>query len=158
MALVIILRDHTPQPPWSTAGYWSRIVRPIFESQIQEQQCGVQSGLGTLVQLSTSHLWEFAPPVHTCFVALEKPFDRFRGTSCGGFPERPPTKGCSVPVWPEEESVLSIASSKSDISPVQVGLCECCPFSLWCYFINTMYRASDYNIGKVTPEGWFSCD
>ncbi|KAI3354008.1 hypothetical protein L3Q82_018568, partial [Scortum barcoo] len=62
-----------------------RRIRPIVDPRIQEEQCGFQSfpssGRGTLDQLYTLHrvlegLWEFAQPVHMCFVDLEKAFDR----------------------------------------------------------------------------------
>ncbi|KAI3370169.1 hypothetical protein L3Q82_024952 [Scortum barcoo] len=49
--------------------------------RIQEEQCGFRPGRGTLDQLYTLRrvlegLWEFAQPVHMCFVDLEKAFDR----------------------------------------------------------------------------------
>ncbi|KAK3506039.1 hypothetical protein QTP70_003193, partial [Hemibagrus guttatus] len=58
-----------------------RRVRPLVEPRIQEEQCGFRPGCGTLDQLYTLHrvlegLWEFAQPVHMCFVDLEKAFDR----------------------------------------------------------------------------------
>ncbi|KAI3354788.1 hypothetical protein L3Q82_004529 [Scortum barcoo] len=47
----------------------------------QEEQCGFRPGRGTVDQLYTLRrvlegLWEFAQPVHMCFVDLEKAFDR----------------------------------------------------------------------------------
>ncbi|KAI3371978.1 hypothetical protein L3Q82_006852 [Scortum barcoo] len=56
-------------------------IRPIVDPRIQEEQCGFRPGRGTLDQLYTLHrvlegLWEFAQPVHMCFVDLEKAFDR----------------------------------------------------------------------------------
>ncbi|KAI3354938.1 hypothetical protein L3Q82_004554 [Scortum barcoo] len=59
-----------------------RRIRPIVDPRIQEEQCGFRPGRGTLDQLyATLHrvlegLWEFAQPVHMCFVDLEKAFDR----------------------------------------------------------------------------------
>uniref|UniRef100_A0AAR2JQE7 Reverse transcriptase domain-containing protein n=1 Tax=Pygocentrus nattereri TaxID=42514 RepID=A0AAR2JQE7_PYGNA len=55
-------------------------VRLIVEPQIQEEQCGFRPGRGTLDQLFTlsrilEGSWEFAQPVHMCFVDLEKAFD-----------------------------------------------------------------------------------
>ncbi|KAK3545682.1 hypothetical protein QTP70_010761 [Hemibagrus guttatus] len=57
-----------------------RRVRPLVEPRIQEEQCGFQPSRGTLDQLYTLHRvlegsWEFAQPVHMCFVDLEKAFD-----------------------------------------------------------------------------------
>ncbi|KAK3532913.1 hypothetical protein QTP70_003674 [Hemibagrus guttatus] len=56
-------------------------VRPLVEPWIQEEQCGFRPSRGTLDQLYTLHRvlegsWEFAQPVHMCFVDLEKAFDR----------------------------------------------------------------------------------
>ncbi|KAK3526376.1 hypothetical protein QTP70_025405 [Hemibagrus guttatus] len=58
-----------------------RRVRPLVEPRIQEEQCGFRPSRGTLDQLYTLHRvlegsWEFAQPVHMCFVDLEKAFDR----------------------------------------------------------------------------------
>ncbi|KAK3545227.1 hypothetical protein QTP70_002059 [Hemibagrus guttatus] len=56
-------------------------VQPLVKPRIQEEQCGFHPGRGTLDQLYTLHRvlegsWEFAQPVHMCFVDLEKAFDR----------------------------------------------------------------------------------
>ncbi|KAK3548138.1 hypothetical protein QTP70_004870 [Hemibagrus guttatus] len=58
-----------------------RRVRPLVEPQIQEEQCGFRPSRGTLDQLYTFHRvlegsWEFAQPVHMCFLDLEKAFNR----------------------------------------------------------------------------------
>ncbi len=57
-----------------------RRIRPIVEPRIQEEQCGFRPGGGTLDQLYTlsrmlEGSWEFAQPIHMCFVDLEKAFD-----------------------------------------------------------------------------------
>ncbi|XP_077065604.1 pancreatic secretory granule membrane major glycoprotein GP2-like [Siphateles boraxobius] len=57
-----------------------RRIRPIVEPRIQEEQCGFRPGRGTLDQLYTLYRvlegsWEFAQPIHMCFVDLEKAFD-----------------------------------------------------------------------------------
>ncbi|TWW77428.1 hypothetical protein D4764_12G0008180 [Takifugu flavidus] len=63
------------------SGVLERRVRRIVEPRIQEEQCGFRPGRGTLDQLYTlsrvfEGAWEFAQPVHMCFVDLEKAFDR----------------------------------------------------------------------------------
>ncbi|KAK0156417.1 Craniofacial development protein 2 [Merluccius polli] len=63
------------------SGVLERRVRRIVEPRIQEEQCGFHPGRGTVDQLYTfcrilEGAWEFAQPVHMCFVDLEKAFDR----------------------------------------------------------------------------------
>ncbi|KAI3373545.1 hypothetical protein L3Q82_022136 [Scortum barcoo] len=60
-----------------------RRIRPIVESTLgfRRNNAVFVPGRGTLDQLYTLHrvlegLWEFAQPVHMCFVDLEKAFDR----------------------------------------------------------------------------------
>ncbi|KAI3358608.1 hypothetical protein L3Q82_015022, partial [Scortum barcoo] len=77
-------RDHTSQPPGKV---YARVLErrnwPIVDPRIQEEQCGFKpswswnSGpaLYTLRRVLEG-LWEFAQPVHMCFVDLEKAFDR----------------------------------------------------------------------------------
>ncbi|KAI3355076.1 hypothetical protein L3Q82_017954 [Scortum barcoo] len=75
-------RDHTSQPPGKVyARVLERRIWPIVDPRIQEEQCGFRPGRGTVDQLYTLRrvlegLWEFAQPVHMCFVDLEKAFDR----------------------------------------------------------------------------------
>ncbi|TWW67395.1 hypothetical protein D4764_02G0004360, partial [Takifugu flavidus] len=63
------------------SGVLERRVRRIVEPRIQEEQCGFRPGRGTVDQLYTlsrvfEGAWEFAQPVHMCFVDLEKAFER----------------------------------------------------------------------------------
>ncbi|KAK0134955.1 Transposon TX1 uncharacterized protein [Merluccius polli] len=63
------------------SGVLERRVRRIVKPRIQEEQCGFRPGRGTVYQLYTlcrilEGAWEFAQPVHMCFVDLEKAFDR----------------------------------------------------------------------------------
>ncbi|KAL7874956.1 hypothetical protein SRHO_G00059260 [Serrasalmus rhombeus] len=62
------------------AGVLEKKVQLIVEPRIQEEQCEFRRGRGTLDQLFTlsrilEGSWEFAQPVHMCFVDLEKAFD-----------------------------------------------------------------------------------
>ena len=57
-----------------------RRVRLLVEPRIQEEQCGFRPGHGILDQLYTlasvlEGAWEFAQPVHVCFMDLEKAYD-----------------------------------------------------------------------------------
>ncbi|TWW77636.1 R2 Retrovirus-related Pol polyprotein from type I retrotransposable element [Takifugu flavidus] len=63
------------------SGVLERRVRRIVEPRIQEEQCSFCPGRGTVDQLYTlsrvfEGAWEFAQPIHMCFVDLEKAFDR----------------------------------------------------------------------------------
>ncbi|TWW59868.1 Gamma-enolase [Takifugu flavidus] len=59
------------------SGVVERRVRRIVEPRIQEEQCGFPPGHGTVDQLYTvsrvfEGAWEFAQPVHMCFVAFDR--------------------------------------------------------------------------------------
>ncbi|TWW68301.1 hypothetical protein D4764_19G0000990, partial [Takifugu flavidus] len=59
------------------AGVLERRVHRIVKPRIQEEQCGFRPGRGTVDQLYTlsrvfKGAWEFAQPVHMCFVDLQK--------------------------------------------------------------------------------------
>ncbi|KAI3359971.1 hypothetical protein L3Q82_014301 [Scortum barcoo] len=116
-----------------------RRIRPIVDPRIQEEQCGFRPGRGTLDQLYTLHrvlegLWEFAQPVHMCFVDLEKAFDRVPrgilsvGCSCE-YGVREPLLRAVRSLYDRSRSLVRIAGSKSDLFPVHVGLRQGCPLS-----------------------------
>ncbi|KAK3522624.1 hypothetical protein QTP86_028195 [Hemibagrus guttatus] len=115
-----------------------RRVRPLVEPQIQEEQCGFRPSRVTLDQLYTlcrvlEGSWEFAQPVHMCFVDLEKAFHR---VPCGIPCEVLWEYGVSGPLlravrslYNRSRSLVCIASCKSDLFPVHVGLRKGCPLS-----------------------------
>ncbi|MEJ4486828.1 reverse transcriptase family protein [Enterococcus faecium] len=130
-----------------------RRVRLIVEPRIQEEQCGFRPGRGTLDQLYTLHRvlegsWEFAQPVHMCFVDLEKAFDCvprgilwevLREYGVGG-----PLLGAVRSLYNRSRSLVRIAGSKSDLFPVHVGLRQGCPLSpvLFIIFMDRISRRS----------------
>ena len=114
------------------SGVLERRVRRVVEPRIQEEQCGFHPGRGTMDQLYTlcriiEGAWEFAQPVHMCFVDLAKAFNRVpRG----------------VRAWCQ--SLVHIAGNKSDLFPVRVGLRQGCPLSpiLFIIFMDRISRRS----------------
>ncbi|KAK3557882.1 hypothetical protein QTP86_003282 [Hemibagrus guttatus] len=130
-----------------------RRVRPLVEPRIQEDQCGFWPSHGTLDQLYTLHRvlegsWEFAQPVHMCFVDLEKAFDRvphgilwevlWEYGVCG------PLLRAVWSLYNWSRSLVRIASCKSDLFPVHVGLRQGCPLSpvLFIVFMDKISRRS----------------
>uniref|UniRef100_A0A674MGB6 Reverse transcriptase domain-containing protein n=1 Tax=Takifugu rubripes TaxID=31033 RepID=A0A674MGB6_TAKRU len=135
------------------SGVLERRVRQIVEPRIQEEQCGFRPGRGTVDQLYTlsrvfEGAWEFAQPVHMCFVDLEKAFDRVpRGVLWGVLREY----GVSGPLiravrslYDRCQSLVRIAGSKSNSFPVRVGLRQGCPLSpiLFIIFMDRISRCS----------------
>ncbi|KAK3538434.1 hypothetical protein QTP86_002334, partial [Hemibagrus guttatus] len=92
--------------------------------------------------------WEFAQPVHMCFVDLEKAFDRVpRGILWKVLWEY----GVHVPLlravrslYNRSRSLVRIASCKSDLFRVHFGLRQCCPLSpvLFTVFMDRISRRS----------------
>ncbi|KAK3539668.1 hypothetical protein QTP70_011124 [Hemibagrus guttatus] len=128
-----------------------RRVRPLIEPWIQEEQCGFRPSRGTLDQLYTLHrvlegLWEFAQPVHMCFVDLEKAFDHVpRGILWEVLWEygiRGPLLRAVRSLYNRSRSLVRIASCKSDLFPVHVGLQQGCPLSpvLFIVFMDRISR------------------
>ncbi|KAK3536657.1 hypothetical protein QTP86_015466, partial [Hemibagrus guttatus] len=130
-----------------------RRVQPLIEPRIQEEQCGFRPSRGTLDQLYTLHRvfdgsWEFAQPVHMCFVDLEKAFNR---VPCGILWEvlweygvRGPLLRAVRSLYNWSRSLVRIASCKSDLFPVHVGLRQGCPLSpvLFIVFMDRISRHS----------------
>uniref|UniRef100_A0A8C6L319 Reverse transcriptase domain-containing protein n=1 Tax=Nothobranchius furzeri TaxID=105023 RepID=A0A8C6L319_NOTFU len=115
-----------------------RRVRSIVESQIEEEQCGFRPGRGTVDQLYTlarvmEGAWEFAQPIHMCFVGLEKAYDHVpRGTLWGTLQEYGVgglLLRAILSLHQRSVSLVRIAGSKSDLFPVRVGLHQGCPLS-----------------------------
>lgn len=130
-----------------------RRLRPTVEPRIQEEQCGFRPGRGTVDQLFTlagllAGSWEFAHPVHMCFVDLEKAFDRVpRGTLWGvlreyGVPG--PLIRAIRSLYNQSESCVRILGTKSSTFPVGVGLRQGCPLSpvLFVVFMDRISRRS----------------
>jgi len=128
-----------------------RRLRPLVEPQIQDQQCGLRPGRGTVDQLFTlarilEGSWEFAQPVYMRFVDLKKAFDRVPwGLLWGvlreyGFPDSllPAIRS----LYACRKSCVRILGIKSDTFPVGVGLRQGCPLSpvLFVIFMDSISR------------------
>uniref|UniRef100_A0A8C5HIH4 Reverse transcriptase domain-containing protein n=1 Tax=Gouania willdenowi TaxID=441366 RepID=A0A8C5HIH4_GOUWI len=135
------------------SGVLERRVRRIVEPRIQEEQCGFRPGRGTVDQLYTlsrvlEGSWEFAQPVHMCFVDLEKAFDRVpRGFLWGVLREYGVSNlliGAVRSLYDRSQSLVRIAGSKSKSFPVRVGLRQGCPLSpiLFITFMDRISRRS----------------
>nr|XP_049580441.1 charged multivesicular body protein 1a isoform X3 [Syngnathus scovelli] len=135
------------------SGVLERWVRREVEPRIQEEQCGFRPGRGTVDQLYTlgrilEGAWEFAQPVHMCFVDLEKAFDRvpwevlWRVLREYGVPSQLIRAVRSL--YHRCQSLVRISGSKSDSFPVRVGLRQGCPLSpnLFIIFMDRISRRS----------------
>ncbi|KAK3508726.1 hypothetical protein QTP70_004271 [Hemibagrus guttatus] len=107
-----------------------RRVRPLVEPWIQEEQCGFRLSRGTLDRLYTLHRvlegsWEFAQPVHMCFVDLEKAFDHVpRGILCEVLWEyrvRGPLLRAVRSLYNRSRSLVRIASSECEAAGMRVS-------------------------------------
>ncbi|KAK3541730.1 hypothetical protein QTP86_002114 [Hemibagrus guttatus] len=128
-----------------------RRVRPLVEPRIQEEQCSFRPSHGTLDQLYTLHRVlegssEFAQPVHMCFVDLKKAFDRrlFTREVLWEYGVRGPLLRAVRSLYNRSRSLVRIASCKSDLFPVHVGLRQGCPLSpvLFIVFMDRISRRS----------------
>ncbi|KAK3549447.1 hypothetical protein QTP86_001448 [Hemibagrus guttatus] len=130
-----------------------RRVRPLVEPRIQEEQCGFRPGCGTLDQLYTLHRvlegsWEFAQPVHMCFVDMEKTFNRvphgILWEVLWEYGVHGPLLRTVWSLYNQSRSLVHIASCKSNLFPVHSGLQQGCPLSpvLFIVFMDRISRRS----------------
>ncbi|KAL7861723.1 hypothetical protein SRHO_G00131640 [Serrasalmus rhombeus] len=135
------------------AGVLEKRVRLVVEPQIQEEQCGFRPARGTLDQLFTlsrilEGSWEFAQPVHMCFVDLEKAFDCVPQGILWEVLREYGVHGSLLraiqALYKQSWSLVFIAGSKSDSFPVRVGLRQGCPLSsiLFIIFMDRISRRS----------------
>ncbi len=112
-----------------------RSIQPVVELLIQEEQCGFHPGPGKLDQLYTltrvlEDSWEFARPVHMCFMDLEKALDCVgRSGSIGRSIKGCPVSGAGA--WIAFPAV-SQTCSRCMLDSGRAALChQFCSLFLW---------------------------
>ncbi|KAK3537609.1 hypothetical protein QTP70_017005, partial [Hemibagrus guttatus] len=132
---------------WTTG-----VVVPLFKKG-EGSNLGYRRSNAVFVQLYTLHRvlegsWEFAQPVHMCFVDLEKAFERVPRdilweVLCE-YGVRGPLLRAVRSLYNWSRSLVRIASCKSDLFPVHVGLRQGCPLSpvLFVVFMDRISRCS----------------
>ncbi|TWW73213.1 hypothetical protein D4764_15G0006070 [Takifugu flavidus] len=139
-------------------------IRSIVEPLIEEEQCGFRPGRGTTDHLFTlagvlEGSWEFAQPVHMCFVDLEKAYDQVPRSILWGVLREYGLEGPLIravqSLYQRSRSLVWIAGCMLDSFPVRVGLCQDCPLSP-VLFITFMDRISRRSRGVEGVEfgGW----
>ncbi|TWW58296.1 hypothetical protein D4764_07G0010150 [Takifugu flavidus] len=133
-------------------------IRLIVEPLIEEEQCGFRPGRGTTDHLFTlagvlEGSWEFAQPVHMCFVDLA--YDRVPRSTLWGVLREYGVEGPLIravqSLYQRSRSLVRIAGCKSDSFPVRVGLRQGCPLSP-VRFITFMDRISRCSRGVEGVE------
>ena len=134
-----------------------RKCRTIVEPKIQDTQCGFRPGRGTTGQLFTlrqvfEKAWEFAKPVYTAFIDLEKAYDRVPRDLLWSVLKEYGISGRLLAairsLYNDCKSHVRINGSKSDSFGVRVGLRQGCVLSplLFIIFMDRISRRS------TTPE------
>ncbi|TWW78062.1 R2DM Retrovirus-related Pol polyprotein from type II retrotransposable element [Takifugu flavidus] len=149
---------------WLTRLYniaWTSGAVPLdWQTGVVEEQCGFRPGRGTTDQLFTlagvlKGSWEFAQPVHMCFVDLEKAYDWVPRCTLWGVLREYGVEGPLIravqSLYQRSRSLVRIAGCKSDSFPVRVGLRQGCPLSL-VLFITFMDRISRHSRGVEGVE------
>ncbi|KAK3547842.1 hypothetical protein QTP86_031969 [Hemibagrus guttatus] len=119
----------------------------LLKAQIITESQARNMGQG-LIPTVLEGSWEFAQPVHMCFVDLEKTFDRVpRGILWEVLWEygvHGPLLRAVRSLYTRSRSLVRIASCKSDLFPVHVGLRQGCPLSpvLFIVFMDRISRRS----------------
>ena len=125
----------------------------IIEPKIQDTQCGFGLGRGTTDQLFTlrqvfEKAWEFAKPVYTAFIDLEKAYERVPQDLLRNILKEYKISGRLLAairsLYNNCKSHVRINGSKSDSFGVRVGLRQGCVLSplLFIIFMNRIFRRS----------------
>ena len=150
-----------------------RRCRNIVGPHIQEIQCGFRSGRGTTDQIFTlqqilEKSWEFAEPVYTLFIDLEKAYDRvpremlWKVLTEYGIHGR--LLSAIQSLYNNCKSCVRINGSKSEYFQVQVGLRQGCVLSplLFMIFMDKLSRTSTnpvcIKIGDVKVDSLLFAD
>ena len=112
------------------SGVLERRVHWIVKPRIQEEQCGFRPGRGNVDQLYTlgrlEGAWVFAQPVYTCFVDLEKAFDRVPQGLMWGVPREYGVPDSLIgdvrSLYDRCQSLVRITGRRLNLFPVRVGL------------------------------------
>ncbi len=150
-----------------------RRCREIIEPKIQDIQCGFRPGRGTTDQIFTlqqtlEKAWEFAKPVYSLFIDLEKAYDRVPRKKLWDVLKEYGIHGRLLAaiqsLYNNCKSCVRINGSNSDYFQVQVGLCQGCVLSplLFIVFMDKISRISDnpagIEIGNVKVDSLLFAD
>jgi exonuclease III len=132
--------------------------RRIVEPLIQEEQCGFRPGRGTTDQIFTlaqiyEKSWEYGKPVHTCFIDLEKAYDRVPRSTLWEVLEEYNISGALLraikSLYNQCGSCVRVNGLKSKTFTVKAGLRQGCVLSplLFTVFMDRISRRSQGSEG-----------